>query len=659
MSNIKIKSLSIKNFKGLKELEISFDEKQTNIKGANGTGKSSVMDAFTWLLFGKDSQDRKDFDIKNTVLTELNRQDHEVTGVLDIDGRHETLKHIYREKWVKKQGAKTHEMTGHEHLYFWNDVPLQAGEYKAKVDSILNESIFKLITNSLYFNSLKWTERRSIIEGLAGNISDAEIVERLITVQNKGQYDNLINILNGGKSIEEYQKQISARKKIVKTSLDEIKPRIDENLKQLPDDVDLTEVEKRIAMLKSDLEGIDKIIADRSLATQSVFEQIQKKQSRLHQLQTEANTISHSIRNDIMESENKRLSHIRSLKSTVESIQENLTSKKALIDSKNQVKVRIESEMNELRSGWERDKAREFKYDESKFSCPTCNRDFETNDIEESKRIMKENFDSETARLLEIVNQRGLKLKQEKADNDELVAKLSLQITDFEKDLQIALGEYNEANGAMAQDPQNRHENTLKTDPVYQELQNRIKLLSDEINQTTKPEVDVSDLQPQKQAINLEIDHLKSQLSVKDRRKDILSRIDVLKSQENTLSDELVSIEGYEYTISEFLRAKVDFIESKTNGLFKYVSFKMFENLLNGGGEPTCVTIYKGVPWDTLNTAARINAGIDIINTISRFYGVTAPIFLDNRESTTHVIDTESQLINLIVSPVHNSLTIE
>lgn len=659
MSKIKIRSLSIKNFKGIKELEIAFDEKQTNIKGANGTGKSSVMDAFTWLLFGKDSQDRKDFDIKNTVSTELNRQDHEVTGVLDIDGRHETLKHIYREKWVKKQGSKTPEMTGHEHLYFWNDVPLQAGEYKAKVDSILNESIFKLITNALYFNSLKWTERRSIIEGLAGHISDAEIIDRLITTQNKTEYGNLINILNSGKSIEEYQKQIAARKKIVKTSLDEIKPRIDENLKQLPEDIDLTEVEKRIAMLKSDLEGIDKIIADRSLATQSVFEQIQKKQKQLHQFQTEANTISFSFKQDIMNAENARLSKIRSLKSRVDSIQESLTSKKALIESKNQVTTRINSEMDELRAGWERDKAREFKYDESKFSCPTCNRDFETSDIEESKRIMKDNFDAETARLLEIVNQKGLKLKQEKTDNDELIAKLSIQIADLEKELQLALSEYNEANGAMAQDPQNRYENILKTDPVYQELQGKINQLSDEISQTQKPEVDVSDLQPQKQAINAEIDTLKSQLSVKDRRKEILSRIDVLKSQENTLSDELVSIEGSEYTISEFLRAKIDFIEAKTNGLFKYVSFKMFENLLNGGSEPTCITIYKGVPWDTLNTAARINAGIDIINTLSRFHNVTAPIFLDNRESTTHVIDTESQLINLIVSPVHNSLTIE
>lgn len=659
MKKLELKQLSIKNFKGIKELEIVFNNKETNILGANASGKSSIMDAFFFLVYGKDSQDRKDFDIKNTVDLELNRQDHEVTGVIEIDGRQETLKHIYREKWQKKQGSKTAEMTGHEHIYFWNDVPMLAGEYKTKVDSILNENIFKLITNALYFNSLKWTERRSIIESLAGAMSDSDIIEKLITVENKGQYANLINILNSGKTIEEYQKQIAANKKNIKTNLDEITPRIDENLKRLPEEVDLSLVDDQINKFKKDLDAIDKTMADRSLATQSVFDAIQEKQKSLHNLQTEANKISFSLKQDIMNVENARLSKINALKAKVDSINENLVSKKVLIDSKNQAKIRIDSEMDELRAGWARDKAREFVYDESKFACPTCNRDFETSDIEESKRIMKENFDAETARLLEIVNQKGIRLKEEKESNDQLIKTITGHIEGLEKELEEAKKEYDLANVTTDLQEDKLLQEKLANDPVYQDLLKKIEVLSIEISNTQKPEVDLSDLQAKKSYINADIDTLKAKLSSRDSRKEILARIDELKAKESSLSIDLANIEGIEFIIIQFLKAKINLVESRTNGLFKYVSFKMFDTLLNGGYEPTCVTIYKGVPWDTLNTAARINAGIDIINTLSKFHEVTAPIFLDNRESTTHVIETDSQLINLIVSPENPSLTIQ
>lgn len=659
MSNIKIKTISINNFKGIKNLEIAFSDKETNIKGANASGKSSVMDAFTWLLFNKDSQDRKDFDIKNTVDLELNRQDHEVTGVLDIDGRHETLKHIYREKWVKKQGSQKSEMSGHEHLYLWNDVPMQAGEYKAKVDNILNEGVFKLLTNALYFNSLKWQERRSIIEGLAGTIADSEIIEKLVTVENANQYVNLVNILNSGKKIEEYQKEISSKKKLIKTSLDEISPRIDENIKQLPEDIDLASVDLQIQNLNSEILKIDNSMADRSKASQSIFNDIQAKQSKVHSLITESKNISNRLWQNIQFSQNEKSSKLITLKAKVDTIQESITSKKTLIDSRKQTKVRIDQEMEELRLGWAKDKAREFVYDESKFACPTCNRDFETDDIESAKNVMKENFDNETARLLQIVNEKGAKLKQEKESNDSLIELIGGQLERLEQELEEALKEYNPTNQLPIENIEEDHKKTLAENLEYQAIIKQADSLQKELDSTEKPEVNLADLQETKAALTMQIDSLKTQLIARDRRKSILERIESLKSDESKLSGELAQLEGIEFTISEFLKSKINLVEAKTNGLFKYVSFKMFEILLNGGYEPTCVTMYKGVPWDTLNTAARINAGMDIINTLSKFHEVTAPIFLDNRESTTHVIETESQLINLIVSPEHSSLIIE
>jgi predicted ATP-dependent endonuclease of OLD family len=171
MKSIHIKTLKLTNFKGIKEKTVSFNLNETTISGANATGKSTLQDAFTWLLFGKDSSDRKDFNIKNTVDTDLNRQDHVVEAVLLVGDVEHTIKRVYKEKWVKKRGEETPEFTGHETEYFWNEVPVNQAEFQSKVQFILPEDQFKLLTNPLYFNQIKWQTRREMLEQLAGDVS--------------------------------------------------------------------------------------------------------------------------------------------------------------------------------------------------------------------------------------------------------------------------------------------------------------------------------------------------------------------------------------------------------------------------------------------------------------------------------------------------------
>jgi exonuclease SbcC len=204
MKKVKILKLSLQNFKGIRSLEISFND-TTRISGDNATGKTTLVDAFTWLLFGKDSTDRKDFSIKtldseNKVIEKL---DHEVSGVFEVNNETITLRRILREKWVTRRGSETSEMQGHETLFFWNDVPLQAGEFQAKVDAIISEQIFKMVTSPLYFNSLKWQDRRNILTTIAGNLSDSEIASG-----NKA-FQDLLEVM-GSKSLEEYKKELAA-----------------------------------------------------------------------------------------------------------------------------------------------------------------------------------------------------------------------------------------------------------------------------------------------------------------------------------------------------------------------------------------------------------------------------------------------------------------
>ena len=230
---ITIQWLSLTNFKGIRSLRIDFGKTITNISGGNATGKTTIFDAFTWLLYRKNSEDAKEFNIKTLDANNkpLHKLSHEVEGLLTADGREIRFRKCYKEKWVKKRGAAEEEFTGHETEYFVDDVPLTQKEYQARVDFILNETVAKMLTNPLYFNSLKWQDRRTILEALIPSITDAELSS------GNDAFTQLIAEI-GHETIINFKKKIAAQKNRIKDSLSNIPPRIDELQRSKPTPVD-------------------------------------------------------------------------------------------------------------------------------------------------------------------------------------------------------------------------------------------------------------------------------------------------------------------------------------------------------------------------------------------------------------------------------------
>ena len=163
-------------------------------------------------------------------------------------------------------------------------------------------------------------------------------------------------------------------------------------------------------------------------------------------------------------------------------------------------------------------------------------------------------------------------------------------------------------------------------------------------------------------AINDQILELQKELNKEELLKQCENRVIELKDQESKLAQELADLEGTEYAIMQFTKSKVDTIERKINGRFKTVRFKMFETQVNGGEVECCETLVNSngsyVPFADANNAAKINAGIDIINTLCEHYNIYAPIFIDNRESVTRLIESNSQIVNLIVSEQDKKLRV-
>ena len=193
--------------------------------------------------------------------------------------------------------------------------------------------------------------------------------------------------------------------------------------------------------------------------------------------------------------------------------------------------------------------------------------------------------------------------------------------------------------------------------PEWQELDNQIKTIQATIEEV-KP-VDTSDLKEQKKTLESRRDELKAELSDKERIAKYTQEINDLEKKSDELAQQIADLEKKEFTIMDFTKTKINECESRINNLFSIVKFELFDKTIDGGEFEACIATNKaGVPISSTNTAEKINAGLDIINALCRFHNVTAPIFIDGRESVNQLIPTESQIINLIVS-TDKSLTIK
>jgi exonuclease SbcC len=657
---IYLKSLALSFFKGIRSQRVDFED-VTNIYGYNATGKTTLMDAFLWLLFDKDSMDRKDFEIKT--LDENNEpiheKDHEVTGILIMDGQEINLRKCYREKWVKKRGSIEKEFTGHETSYFWNDVPLKKEEYQQKIADLLNEKVFKLITNTTYFNSLKWQDRRAVLLDIAGKISNTDILKTLCDRDGAGGYEDLIFALNS-KTVEEYKKEISAKKKKLKDELLVLPSRIEEAGRALPEELDYDKIVQDITAVKLDIQAVEDLLSTKSKAAKDhqdmVLDLIAKKQGHSRQ----AMDIEFQVKNQVIQKGSDRAARIQEEKRTLSQLNNELASTRNEYSREENHKKSLLAEQDTLRTKWAAIDAEKLEFKEDEFNCPACKRPLEAGNIATKKEELSASFNASKSKRLAEISERGKQIGAEIGDIDVRLGNLKHKGEAINREIATRterISQLEEEHTRLQADEAGEAEKALASHELYQQLKKDITACDEKINEPYNAD-DNSALLQRKRELTTQLEQLNSQLSTKGTREKQLARIEELKGQEETQAQELASLEGIEYSIEQFTKAKMDMLEERINGRFKLVRFKMFEQQINGGQVEACTTLIAGVPFDNANNAARIQAGLDIINTLSDHYGVYAPVWVDNRESVINLPETSSQLINLIVSEAHAKLTV-
>lgn len=642
MKTITIEKLSLKNFKGIKELSVNFG-KETTILGDNATGKTTVFDAFTYLLFDKDSEDRKDFNIKtldenNKVIEKI---EHEVSGTINVDGHKFELRKVYKEKWTKRRGEENTEMTGHETLYYCNDIPLSQKDYKAKVDSFISEDIFKLITNPTYFNSLKWEDRRKCLVSMAGNIQD-DVIEN-------GRFKELLRSINGT-DIKLFKTSLSTKRKKLQDDLKLIPARIDEASKNIDDKTDFSDAEKELKFTKDNILRIEKIISDETTqynkANTSINElrtqqlELLKKMSELEQkTKQEAAITNNDLDNEIAATKTSISKIERSIKdcdNQIEDLQKDIKRKELLLES--------------LRKDFREIDSKQLTFEENQFICPTCKRHLDN--IEEKKEEMLKAFNLDKANKLSDNNKSGKVAKDE-------ITKIQQSIEDkkaLKHELEESIKGLNTTLAALQNMPK-MEAIDHKTLPEYIELKKQFDELEGKI--TDAPKLDITKYQKEKAELQNQQEQIVKLLSGKENSEKAKLRIAELKEEEKKLAQQIADLEKTEFEIEAFEKAKMTLVEERVNDKFKLVKFKMFDHQINGGETLTCVTLINGVPYPDVNTAGKIQAGIDIINVLSQYNQVSAPVFVDNRESISILPETEAQVINLFKDENYKVLTIK
>jgi len=656
MKRIQLNRLTLINFKGIRDLTIDFDPAITTIAGYNRTGKTTLNDGFLWLFFGKDSTDRKDFSIKTLDANNepIHRLQHSVEGHITVDNVLHRFRKEYAEKWTKKRGSHTEEFTGHETTYFWNDVPMKAEEYTKKVSEIFDESIFKLITSTTYFNSLKWQERRSVLLNMAGEIKDTDVISKL---EQTPAIEELIKALNEGKTMEEYRKQVIARRLKIKEELDLIPSKIREANLAMPEPEDYDTLTKEKEGIEAQIAQLDTTLQSAGSAERAYDEEITKLSRQKQELIRKQAEIEGDIKAKVFENKNKVQKDFDTRKKQLAEIENDITIKQGEIVTKENQIATQNTLRDTKREQWNTENAKELEVQQGDFLCPTCHTPLSPDDVAAKLAEMHTSFNTTKENKLRTIADEGKAIADKITECTNKITDLQNEIEQLNTDKNNILFVQNSTIIETDEELNERVKEELANDLTYQSNKIDIDELTTKIA-TPFQKQDNREIQAQKKQAQADLNAVITKLASKETRERQQKRVQELLSQEETLAEEMASREGVENAILQVSKAKMDEVEGRINSMFKIVKFKMFNTLINGGEEETCITLINGVPYADANTASKIQGGIDIINALSNYYGVTAPIWIDNRESVIDIPDTASQIINLRADANYPTLTV-
>ena len=632
MTEIKIKRLVLENFKCHKSLKLDFEGGNASIYGDNASGKTSIYDALTWLLFGKDSLGNGEKNIEIKPLDANGEvKDHEaltsVESVLDVNGEEVTLRRTYKEVWTTKRGSSQATYDGNTSDYYVDGVPCKRNAFQDKVNELVDEDTFRMLTSVSHFaNGISWQERRAVLFKVAGVMDDAQILAT------NEAFVPLVESM-GKLSLEDYKKKLLTEKRGFVGAKTEIPARISECQKTIEDiegiDFAGAKAEVEALTVKKDAVAAQILALDNDNAAQQKSLEIKEAQLELSTLESENK--AHRERQTVGSVD------VHSLNIRVTSLQTQLNSKKRAVENESAYISSLDQQIADSRNRW-------FAINNEVFTGGTCSTCGQTLPADKLQQAMT-TFDAYKKSRLQEIEQTANANKAAKAQAEDRFNNGIAEVTQLEADIADIRGQIAAADAAKVEP---------KDMADYAQRKGAIETRIDKLNaDLLEIHESVADL---KKKLREEMSELSGKISEKMgliSTQNLLDysrkRVQELREDAKNAAECLEAIEKMLYLIDEYSRYKTKFVEDSINGLFRIARFRLFREQANGGVEDRCDVVYDGIPYISVNNGMKINLGIDIINTLSTAYGVRVPLFVDNAESVTKLEKCGSQIIRLVV----------
>lgn len=631
---IKLLQLSIQNFQGIKEFILKCDGEDRTVLGDNATGKTTIKNAFTWLLFNKNSKGVTKFGVRprDEEGNLIHGLETSVEGVFLVDSEQKTFKRSINEKvsTVRGTSRKSYKETSE---WFVDGVPKKKNEYEKAVSSLIDENIFKMITDPWYFNTqMKWDERRRILMDICGDIPDEEILK------STDELKELETMLNG-RTVEDFREITAHAIKPVAEQLKKIPVQIAEAERAKPSADDLEYDEGQREYLLNLIENKETTLADIKHGAA-----ITQKRERIKQLNDQLT----SAGKPFSESECEEFSKFSELRQKNVEHQLKINNIGLTIDrAKKDLEINA-IDRNKLSEEWDAVYFKEFTGN----ICPTCHQSLPPDEVEAHRK----EFNIAKARDLDRIEMKLNVLKEEKEKLEKSLSENQKALDDTNKENKDTLSEMERLHAAIFKKREEYDQNAAnQIARIKQEIRTiEAEIKSIEENSAViveKLEAEIAGFRDEKNAIDEKV----ANRALIEKQE---ARIKELSDDEKRLAREHERLQHQLYLCDEFTRRKADMLTERINANFQLARFKLFEIQKNEGIKETCEVTYEGIPFTDLNNAGCINIGLDIINTLCKRFDVQAPILIDNSESVTQLFDTFSQKIMLKVDENAKKLTV-
>lgn len=636
--------MHVENFKGLRVFDIEFDPVRTSVVGANGTGKTTLHDAYLWLLTGTDSNGSSAFCVQpldgdSRTIDHLNTA---VSCVMSFDGEEHELKRTFEQKWTRRRGTKEDVLCGNTSGYFIDGVPMKAGEYSEAIAKMLcGADNFALISSVYAFERLDTKVKRAKLIEMAGTIPD---------IMNETDYPRLWKYWQNVKDVDSIRKTVAFKLQGLKEDKGRIPVKITENERDLPEGVDFDSIRNEIAARKGEIEGIDATLQKKADGRNGAFSVVAGLTAQAKDVDAQIEDLLSSIRKqrgkvelEAMSEKNKAYSRVSEIESRIRIAKNEAT----MLGSQ---KINLEPRLQTAREQWKTKNAETFR-EEAVSECPTCHRPFSEEEITSMRNELVKTFNESKMEVMKAIVANGNEIQSQLTSVKSQIEAKNSEIAAMESDLTEARKVLSDAVSKVNSVP--TVEQAAEASIEYGNLVRRKAEIRQAIAEATPSESqDEIELRNKKERLSSEVESLLRELAKEDNIAKVAKRRAELEAEDARLSDEIAELDGVLYEIQRYAKARINIVEDMVSSRFKYVRWKMYEpNLTNDGEKEICECLVDGVPVSrNVNQAGRINAGIDIINALSSWLGLSVPLWIDGKESVTSLIDTDAQLITLQVA---------